>query len=383
MLCFCLSISYNISAQLSVSHSGLDSLICYNHNNGNLFLKVNGGTPPYQYLWENGNMTNKRDSLSRGKYICTVSDNSIPKNIIVDTFVIYAPNDPIINFHPLKWDCKDNTPFVRLDSFSNFVAPYYHVKSLSADRKDTTWSITDIIGSKDWAHYSDVHWSYNETFVIKDSKGCKMINDFIIDTAIRKLVKVGFKPFPFIYDTIIDYGKSIRLGIDLSGYTLPKAVNIQWMDDQGAIPCANCRSILIKPLTTSTYRVEVSNPTYGCVSSHEYKVFVKDPPPNIMEGKCYLPNIFSPDYNGYNDYFLPYCNESLLLIKRMVIYNRWGGVVFEKTNFLPDGDKVGWDGRHNGKLAPNGIYLYAIEVEWKNHTFQSFTGDVYLLDGNN
>jgi len=377
------SINNIVLCQLNITYSGLDSLICYNHNNGSILLTVTGGTPPYQYLWDNGNMTNKRDSLAKGRYICTISDNSVPKNNVIDTFTIYAPNDPIIHFHPLKWDCNTFIPFVRVDSFSNFFEPFYGGKNLSADKKDTIWSIVKPIGSDWWAHYSDDHWVYNETFVIKDSRGCKMIDDYIIDTSIRKFVKVGFKTFPFSTDTIIDYGSSIRFGIDLSPYSNPSAVNIQWFDDKGAISCKNCKSLFMKPITTTTYRVEVSNPTYGCISTHEFVVIVKDPPPDkYNEGKCFAPNIFSPDYNGYNDYFLPNFNESILIVKKMQIFNRWGGLVFEKTNFLPNDEKSGWDGRNNGKIAPNGIYLYTIEVEWKNHNNQIYNGDFYLMNDN-
>ena len=73
--------------------------------------------------------------------------------------------------------------------------------------------------------------------------------------------------------------------------------------------------------------------------------------------EVYVPNAFSPDFNGYNDYFLPYSNCSLLNYS-MKIFNRWGALVYSSTN--PD---EGWDGRFNNKDISEGVYIYLLEFE--------------------
>lgn len=96
------------------------------------------------------------------------------------------------------------------------------------------------------------------------------------------------------------------------------------------------------------------------------------------EKKAYIPNIFSPDFNGYNDYFLPKFNETLSKIKKMIVFNRWGGILFEKSDFYPTSEIDGWDGRVNDKLLDEGVYLYYIEAEFKDKTIEKYKGDVYL-----
>ena len=73
--------------------------------------------------------------------------------------------------------------------------------------------------------------------------------------------------------------------------------------------------------------------------------------------EVYVPNAFSPDFNGYNDYFLPYSNCSLLNYS-MKIFNRWGALVYSSTN--PD---EGWNGRFNNKDISEGVYIYLLEFE--------------------
>ncbi|MFO7791264.1 MAG: gliding motility-associated C-terminal domain-containing protein, partial [Bacteroidales bacterium] len=40
----------------------------------------------------------------------------------------------------------------------------------------------------------------------------------------------------------------------------------------------------------------------------------------------------------------------------LLIYNRWGGLVFESKSITE-----GWDGQHNGQPAPKGTYVYRVK----------------------
>ena len=59
----------------------------------------------------------------------------------------------------------------------------------------------------------------------------------------------------------------------------------------------------------------------------------------------------------------------------MVIYNRWGEMIFE-TNSL---NGRGWDGKVNDKEQPNGVYVYMIKVSFANGTNENYQGNVTLL----
>ncbi len=93
---------------------------------------------------------------------------------------------------------------------------------------------------------------------------------------------------------------------------------------------------------------------------------------------CYLdiPNSFTPNGDGVNDYFLPRQHLSRGLTEfKMVIFNRWGQVIFETQSI----DGRGWDGKFNGEAQPTGVYVYQIEAAFKNGVREQYTGNVTLI----
>jgi gliding motility-associated-like protein len=89
-----------------------------------------------------------------------------------------------------------------------------------------------------------------------------------------------------------------------------------------------------------------------------------------------MPNAFSPDGDGENDYFFPrqYLSQGVIAFS-MNIFNRWGQKVFETTSTTGRG----WDGRFNDKEQPMGVYIYNITVKYKNGRDEKYTGNVTLI----
>ena len=85
----------------------------------------------------------------------------------------------------------------------------------------------------------------------------------------------------------------------------------------------------------------------------------------------YVPNAFSP--KGLNKIFKPVMLFADGSTYNMVIYNRWGHKVFETTNV-----DIGWDGKFNGKLAPQGIYVYIIQFTNPDGNTYRKQGPVFL-----
>lgn len=93
---------------------------------------------------------------------------------------------------------------------------------------------------------------------------------------------------------------------------------------------------------------------------------------------CYIniPNAFSPDGDGLNDYFIPReLISSGVKVFRMNIYNRWGENVFTTTTV----DGRGWDGTYNNKPQPMGAYVYIMDVEFVNGVKKTFKGNTTLV----
>ncbi len=70
--------------------------------------------------------------------------------------------------------------------------------------------------------------------------------------------------------------------------------------------------------------------------------------------EIWIPNAFTPDGDGFNDYFFPKCTN--IEEFHMTLFDRWGTQVFETRDWTE-----GWDGRFNGEYAPVGVYTYLIE----------------------
>ncbi len=66
-----------------------------------------------------------------------------------------------------------------------------------------------------------------------------------------------------------------------------------------------------------------------------------------------LPNAFSPDGNGINEYFP---EQNLDTIISLQIFNRWGEKLYEQK-----GTAVGWDGKYKGVVVQQDVYLFLIE----------------------
>lgn len=77
------------------------------------------------------------------------------------------------------------------------------------------------------------------------------------------------------------------------------------------------------------------------------------------ECEMMIPNSFTPNEDGRNDYFFPVlaCEYSYY---NLTITDRWGNEVFVSYN--PNGK---WDGRYKGNLCPEDIYVFRIEATEK------------------
>lgn len=114
----------------------------------------------------------------------------------------------------------------------------------------------------------------------------------------------------------------------------------------------------------------------SCVGDTTIQAFVGP------EFSFYVPSAFTPNGDGLNDIWKPIGNGVNPKIYEMVVFNRWGQVIFRSNNF-----EEGWDGKHkdNGELVPIGTYPYKIRVgdtfgESKEHIYRG-TVTIYTNDG--
>lgn len=127
------------------------------------------------------------------------------------------------------------------------------------------------------------------------------------------------------------------------------------------------RSANISVVHPGKYSLTMTN-EHGCATT-EVVTVTKD---------CYIdiPNAFTPDGDGRNDYFFPRQMLSRSVKKfNMQVFNRWGQPVFE-TNRT---DGRGWDGKFNNQEQPGGVYIYLVEVETEGMPAEKYQGNVTLI----
>ena len=122
---------------------------------------------------------------------------------------------------------------------------------------------------------------------------------------------------------------------------------------------------------SGSYEVQlVAYSTLGCTDTSIQYVNV------LPELLIYAPNAFTPDGDEFNQTWSIHINEAVDLYDfEMVLYNRWGGVVFEShdPNFV-------WDGTYQGVLVQDGTYNWVIQLKVKNHDeMLEFFGHVNVL----
>ena len=118
---------------------------------------------------------------------------------------------------------------------------------------------------------------------------------------------------------------------------------------------------------TFTYGVLITNEN-GCEVFEDFTVTVFNNPVD-------MPNVFTPNNDELNQYFLPVSLVPVDLVQ-FKVWDRWGKLVY-------DNDSVnGWDGKYpNGTEAPSDVYVYLVEYRIKGSTAGTkvLKGDVTLI----
>ncbi len=128
----------------------------------------------------------------------------------------------------------------------------------------------------------------------------------------------------------------------------------------------------ISGLAAGNYQLQVVD-ELGCVDALSVQLDAANCP-------VYLPNVFSPNRDGINDFFFPQASgDAQIEIVRFQIFDRWGGVVFEQANGSLGDVKFRWDGRKGGDLMPQGVYVYFLELRYPQGETLQLNGDITLL----
>jgi gliding motility-associated-like protein len=116
----------------------------------------------------------------------------------------------------------------------------------------------------------------------------------------------------------------------------------------------------------SAYEYEVNDESFfivtlngitdlGCADSLQLELIVN------QDAIIFAPNTFTPDGDGLNDSWFPSVSSGIDQdFFGVQIYNRWGELIFEASDFYSS-----WDGTFQGNKVPIGTYTYRINYKKK------------------
>lgn len=181
---------------------------------------------------------------------------------------------------------------------------------------------------------------------------------------------IEVNPFP-----VVDMGPDLVLPYNqpfvISPFYGPDITDYRWQP-ANMLDCNTCPEPSGRALVSTTFALTATT-SKGCSSTHFLKLNIDCDNKNLL-----MPTAFTPDKNSLNDIYFP-LTRGISLINRFIIYNRYGQVVFERTNFKPNERSFGWDGTFKGIPQPAGSYIFSVEAQCDLGSNLSNKGTVVLI----
>ncbi len=90
--------------------------------------------------------------------------------------------------------------------------------------------------------------------------------------------------------------------------------------------------------------------------------------------RIFVPDVFTPNDDEVNDIFKPIFTGISSDNYELLIYNRWGELLFKSNN-----PNVGWDGKYKGDYVNTDVFMYLIKLRTSRRIIHSFSGTFYIL----
>lgn len=334
---------------LTLSFEALDyngfNISCPGALDGQVMAVMQGGTPGYQYLWNNNDTIAQLMTIGSGLYSLTVTDAAGCMTTGVITLNAPAPLAYDVIFTDPGCD-GSNTGMINIVSTQGGTAPYQY--AISGGQPGTS-SIFDSLSEGVY------------TISVTDANGCSIDTIGSLTESVIPVTEAGD-------DIDIDLGYSAIL----SGIVSPLDAMIEWIPASN-LSCVFCLAPVAMPVSTTVYLLQATT-SDGCVTTDSLTVRV-----HKSENAVYVPNAFSPNGDGINDIFTVFGNRSVKQIEKLSVFSRWGELVFEKSGFMANDPVTGWDGTFRGKPFTPGVFTWMAEIRFLDDQVIRYSGDLTLI----
>jgi gliding motility-associated-like protein len=208
---------------------------------------------------------------------------------------------------------------------------------------------------------------YSETGIYTDSLQNYLGCDSIVT------LDLTIVPDPFSIDLGEDQQLNLGESLQLIPFFSAPANSFVWSPSEIINCTEDCERVAFTPTQSSFYTLTAAD-EHGCYATDSLYVDI------VSIREVYIPNIFSPNSDGINDHFAIYANTpNVQVIERLQLFDRWGNLVFEQKNILPNLSSEGWNGETGSKNAPDGVYVYVAKIRFLDDAVIVYTGDVTLV----
>lgn len=313
---------------------------CFGDNNGSATVSVIPvAAGPFSYSWNTVPMQNTQTAtgLATGSYIVTV--NATKRCPATTTVIITAPAALSHGVTIVQPGCAVATGTATISEMGG-TGPYNYLWSPPVSTGPSASGLTP-------ANYS---------VTVTDSKGCIDNINFAIATATPPNISIPNKK------DATCFGDS-----DGTATALATGGSTPYTYSWNTVPAKNTATAT--NLKAGTYTVTVTD-NNGCMASTSTQI---TEPPNGSCGDVYFPNAFTPDGNFKNDDFGPMGNVAAISDYLLLVYNRYGELVFYTRNPF-----VRWNGLYKSKQL-GGSYVWVATFTYKGLFKREEKGSVMII----
>ncbi|MGM0649200.1 MAG: gliding motility-associated C-terminal domain-containing protein, partial [Bacteroidota bacterium] len=228
--------------------SEMDSLACYNSDDGSINITTSGGTSPYTFAWSNGETSESVNNLPAGSYTLTITDDN--GCTLSENFDISQPEPLALNFNTIDVDCTNSNTGSIEAIVTGGITPYAYSWS-----NGETGSSIDSLSS---GHY-DV--------TVTDANGCTISDGVDILEPDNPLVVTDS-----INNVLCNGENTGSIHLDISGGTSP--YTCAWYNESESY-WLNETSPVLNDIYAGDYTVIVTD-AQGC--TEELSIRITEPP---------------------------------------------------------------------------------------------------------
>lgn len=326
----CFGETANLNGSGSTSGSGLLSFL-WTTSNG---VISNGATSANPLISKPGTYLLLVTDPTNG---CTATDN-----------VLINPIDPTATMTVVQPPCYGDKGTINIDEVNGGKPPVLY--SLN-DAPFTAQNFFTNLGPGPY------------TVVVQDAEGCSTTLSAVIVEPDEFKISV-------VPQATISLGETYQI-ITQINVTPDKIQSVQWTPSTG-LSCDTCLILYATPFVSTQYKVEVKTEA-GCRDDGTLRLLVD------RRVDVYIPNVFSPNGDGNNDFFTVYADtKGVTKIHSLQVYSRWGELLWERFDFEPNNPTIGWDGKFRGQDMNPAVFVYQAVVEFIDGHRELFKGDVTI-----